>query len=112
MMLRRRRVRSQRIAHPSLADAHSRKWLPFVAVQALDHLGAGVIVTDSGSAVVEMNRAGEAILRLEDGLLIRNGRLCARRVFETTKIAKLIAGATAGGGQTGGGRGTNADRTL
>jgi DNA-binding CsgD family transcriptional regulator len=68
-----------------------------VAVQALDQLAAGVIVTDSGAGVLEMNRAGEAIVRLEDGLLIRNDRLCARRVFETAKVAKLIAGATAEG---------------
>lgn len=73
------------------------KWASSVAMQALDQLAAGVIVTDSGATVVEMNRAGETIVRLEDGLLIRNDRLCARRVFETTKIIKLIAGATAEG---------------
>jgi DNA-binding CsgD family transcriptional regulator len=44
-----------------------------------------------------MNRAGETIVRMEDGLLIREARLCARRAFETTKITKLIAGATAEG---------------
>jgi DNA-binding CsgD family transcriptional regulator len=70
---------------------------PGVAVQALDQLAAGVIVTDSGAAVVEMNRAGESIVRSEDGLLIREDRLCARRVFETTKIEKLISAATAEG---------------
>lgn len=72
------------------------KWLPSLALQALDQLAAGIIVTDRGAAVVEMNRAGEAILRLGDGLLVRNDQLCARRVFETTKITNLIAGATAG----------------
>jgi len=71
------------------------RWPSSVASQALDQLAAGVIVTDSGAGVVEMNRAGEAILRLEDGLLVRDERLRARRVFETTKIAKLIAGVTA-----------------
>jgi DNA-binding CsgD family transcriptional regulator len=73
------------------------KWPSSVALQALDQLAAGVIVTDSGAGVVEMNRAGEAIVRLEDGLLIREDRLCARRVFETTKITRLIAGATGKG---------------
>jgi hypothetical protein len=67
------------------------------AVKALDQLAAAVIVTDSGAGVVEMNRAGEAIVRLEDGLLIRNDRLCARRVFETAQVAKLIAGAAVEG---------------
>jgi DNA-binding CsgD family transcriptional regulator len=80
-----------------IAAYHSRngKWVSSVALQALDQLAAGIIVTDSGAAVVEMNRAGESIVRLEDGLLIREDRLCARRVFETAKIAKLIFGATA-----------------
>jgi DNA-binding CsgD family transcriptional regulator len=73
------------------------KWPPYIALQALDQLAAGVIVTDGGAGVVEMNRAGEAIVRLEDGLVIRNDRLCARRVFETTKIGKLISAATVEG---------------
>jgi DNA-binding CsgD family transcriptional regulator len=42
-----------------------------------------------------MNRAAESIVQLDDGLNIREGRLCARRAFETAKIAKLIGGATA-----------------
>ena len=33
-------------------------------------------------------------MRLGDGLLIRNDRLCARRAFETGKIMRLIAAAT------------------
>jgi len=37
------------------------------------------------------------IVQLEDGLLIRNDRLCARRAFETGKVTKLIAGATVEG---------------
>jgi DNA-binding CsgD family transcriptional regulator len=77
---------------------HGRKWRSTVAVQALDQLTAGVIVTDSCAEVVEMNRAAESIVQLEDGLLIRNDRLCARRAFETGKVTKLIAGATVEGG--------------
>jgi DNA-binding CsgD family transcriptional regulator len=65
-----------------------------VALQALDQLGAGVIVTNSCGRIIEMNQIAESIARLEDGLLIRNGRLCGRRVFETAKMAKLITGAT------------------
>jgi DNA-binding CsgD family transcriptional regulator len=40
-----------------------------------------------------MNRTGESIVRLEDGLVIRNGLLNAGRVFETTKLGKLILAA-------------------
>jgi hypothetical protein len=47
------------------------------------------MVIDDCGLVVEMNRAAEAIVQLEDGLLIRDGRCCARRVFETAKVANL-----------------------
>jgi DNA-binding CsgD family transcriptional regulator len=67
------------------------------AAQALERLGAGVIVSQSDRRVVEMNRAGESIVRLEDGLLIRNGLLCAGRLFETTKLETLIIAAVPDG---------------
>jgi DNA-binding CsgD family transcriptional regulator len=95
--LQRDRLHSRRSINSPFAAVHNQRWMASVAVQALDQLAAGVIVTDSGAEVVEMNRAGEGILRLEDGLLIRNDRLCALRVFETARVAKLIAGATAEG---------------
>jgi DNA-binding CsgD family transcriptional regulator len=56
---------------------------------------AGVIFTDGAARIIETNRAAERILRLGDGLTIRNGHICARRNFETAKLAELIAGATA-----------------
>ena len=80
-----------------LVEGHRRRWLPVAAVQALEQLTAGIIVTDHCAKVVEINRAGDSIVQLEDGLVIREDRLCARRVFETTKITKLIAGATTEG---------------
>src|SRR2546423_933723 len=81
----------------SHSEIHNRRWISSVALLALDQLGAGVIVTDGRGLVIEMNRAAEGIVQLEDGLLIRDGRFCARRVFETAKVAELIAGATAEG---------------
>ena len=42
--------------------------------------------------------AGDAILRIGDGLTIRNGEICARRSFETTKLAHLIANAASTSG--------------
>jgi DNA-binding CsgD family transcriptional regulator len=44
--------------------------------------------------VAQANDAAERTLRLGDGLTIHNGRLCARRSFETAKLGALIAGAT------------------
>jgi hypothetical protein len=90
------RLRSRGLAVASFTEAHNRRRMSSVAVQALDQLCAGVIIADNDGRVVEMNRAAEATVQLGDGLNICNGRLCARRAFETIKIAKLIAGATAG----------------
>src|SRR4029077_12174651 len=91
---RRKRFRARRFVGWSHTEIHSRRSMPSVALRALDQLCAGVIVTDNTGLVIEMNRAAEAIVQLADGLLVREGRLCARRVFETTRVAKLIAGAT------------------
>jgi DNA-binding CsgD family transcriptional regulator len=68
-----------------------------VALQALDRLCSGVIVSDDGGRVVEMNRGAQAMVGLEDGLAVRNGQLCARRAFETAKMSKLISAAAAVG---------------
>jgi DNA-binding CsgD family transcriptional regulator len=54
--------------------------------------------TDKDGRVIETNQAAERILRLADGLTIRNGLICARRSFETAKLAELIAHATAATG--------------
>jgi DNA-binding CsgD family transcriptional regulator/PAS domain-containing protein len=60
----------------------------------LDHLAAGVIFTDADGRIVETNQAAEHILRRGDGLTIHDGQICARRNFETAKLAELIAGTT------------------
>jgi DNA-binding CsgD family transcriptional regulator len=90
-----RSIRSRRAIGWSVARPHDQRWRPSIALRALDQLCVGVIVTDSGGRVIEMNRAAEAIVRLGDGLHIRNYRLGARRAFEAGKMATLIAGATA-----------------
>jgi DNA-binding CsgD family transcriptional regulator len=101
---KRKRLRSRRFAGWSHAEIHSRRSMASVALRALDQLCAGVIVTDHTGLVIETNRAASAIVQLGDGLLIREGRLCARRVFETARVAKLIAGATEEQTRVGGGR--------
>jgi DNA-binding CsgD family transcriptional regulator len=101
---RRKRFRTQRFAGWSHTEIHNRQSMPSVALRALDQLCAGVIITDNTGLVIETNRAAEAIVQLADGLLVREGRLCARRVFETTRVAKLIAGATGEQPRMAGGR--------
>jgi DNA-binding CsgD family transcriptional regulator/PAS domain-containing protein len=67
-----------------------------IARGRLNHLNAGVVFTDGSGRIIETNQAGEAILRRGDGLTMRSGQICARRNFETSKLAHLIANATAG----------------
>ena len=43
-----------------------------------------------------MNRAAEHILRRDDGLTVRQGKLFAQRVFEQNKLARFIAVAANG----------------
>jgi DNA-binding CsgD family transcriptional regulator len=93
---RRRKLRSSHAVGRSSAEYHNRRRVPSVAVQALDQLCVGVIVTGNCGQVIDMNPAAQSIVQLEDGLLVRDDRLCARRVFESAKVAKLIADATAG----------------
>ncbi|HTW52339.1 MAG TPA: hypothetical protein VME45_10630 [Stellaceae bacterium] len=61
-------------------------------------LTAAVIFADPSGRIVETNRQAEALLRLGDGLTMRDGRPCAQRSFETAKLMSLIAEATAGSG--------------
>jgi hypothetical protein len=72
-------------------EMRSMGWKSAVALRALNQLAAGVIVTEGDGHVIEMNRAAEGIVSLADGLMLRNGRLCAIRVFEDAKLAKAIA---------------------
>jgi PAS domain-containing protein len=47
------------------------RWRSSVALQALDRLSLGVIVSDAQGRVVEMNRVAQAMVRLGDGLAVR-----------------------------------------
>src|SRR5580704_2070700 len=48
----------------------------------LDHVATGIVFTDGNGRIVETNRAGEHLLRIGDGLTMRNGHIGARRSFE------------------------------
>jgi PAS domain-containing protein len=78
------------------AELRELGWKSAAAARAFDQLAAGVIITDGDGRVVEMNRAAEQILRRDDGLTVRQGRLCAQRVFEHDKLARFIAVAAHG----------------
>src|ERR1700694_2149793 len=86
------------------AELRELGWKSAAAARALDQLAAGVIITDGDGRVVEMNRAAEQILRRNDGLTVRQGRLCAQRVFEHDKLARFIAVAAHGNTAAAGAR--------
>ncbi len=69
-------------------------WKSAIAVRALDQLSTGVIVADRNGWVIGMNGLAERIVRRADGLVVRNGRLGALRVFEDAKLAASLASAT------------------
>jgi DNA-binding CsgD family transcriptional regulator len=73
-----------------------------IARGRLGDLAAGVIFTDLNGRIVEVNQTGERILRLGDGLKMHNGQVAARRSFETSKLASLIAAASSVGGPSAG----------
>jgi DNA-binding CsgD family transcriptional regulator/PAS domain-containing protein len=74
-------------------ELHGLGWRSSLGLQALDQLAAGVMVIDGDGRVIELNRAAERIVRRSAGLTIRNGRLAASAVFDSEKLAKLIADA-------------------
>lgn len=68
------RIRSRQRIGWSATGFHNRRWRLSVTLGALDQLRAGVIITERGARVIEINRAAELIVRLDDGLNIRNDR--------------------------------------
>jgi hypothetical protein len=69
-----------------------------------DQLAAGIFITRGDGRIVELNQAADGIIRRNDGLTIRNGKLCALRAFEDAKLATLIAGAVPAGTGSAAGR--------
>lgn len=60
------------------------------AVEALDHLQRGLLVTDEASHVLFSNRTADRILRQEDGLYLRPEGLGAARPRETADLRALV----------------------
>jgi len=76
------------------------------ALQALDALRIGIVMTDRTGRVMFANRVAEGILRRCDGLTAIRGRLCAERPADTQQLTRLIGDAartTRGLGETAGG---------
>ena len=78
------------------AELRELGWKSAAALRALDQVAAGLIISDGDGRVVEMNRAAEHVLRRDDGLTVRQGKLYAQRVFDHEKLARAIAGAANG----------------
>jgi DNA-binding CsgD family transcriptional regulator len=94
---KRRKAGLQQHGFATCTPVRDLRWRSALALQALDRLNSGIIISDDGGRIVEMNRAARTMLRREDGLAVQSGHLCARRSFETAKMTKLISAATAAG---------------
>lgn len=79
-------------------------WKSSAALRALDQLATGIFITQGDRRVVELNQVADGIIRRNDGLAIRDHKLCALRAFEDAKLARLIAGAAAAGTASSAGR--------
>ena len=67
-------------------------------LQALEALHHPVLLLDHGGVPIFLNAAAEALLRVEDGLMVRSGRLAASTHTLTTQLEVLLRRA-AGGAQ-------------
>ncbi len=75
-------------------------------VEVLDRLPRAVVLCDPSGAPVIVNGAAREILASGDGLVVRGGRLAARRPLESNALETLIAraaGAARGEGDSPGG---------
>lgn len=70
-------------------------WKSTVAARTLEQVAIGVIVADCNGHLIECNAAAERILSRDDGIMVRWGQLKTPRVFETSKLTKMIANAAA-----------------
>jgi DNA-binding CsgD family transcriptional regulator len=80
----------------AIPELDNLNWKSGIALRVLDQLTGGVIVTDSDGRVIQMNRAAERIVRLADGLIIRNGKLGAMLIPDSERLSAFVAVAAAG----------------
>lgn len=70
-------------------------WRLAVALDILGFVPFGVLTVDKRGRPLFANRLAEELLRGEEGLSIRNGKLCAQRAHISEQLEKLIAQAAA-----------------
>ena len=63
------------------------------AVEVLDRLPTAVVLCDQSGTPIIVNGAAREILASNDGLVVRGGKLAARRQLETAVLENLIVGA-------------------
>lgn len=63
--------------------------------QALEYLSTGVIIVDRDGRAIDLNQAAERVLRRQDGLVLRHGKLRTLGEDEDTKLRSSFAAAAA-----------------
>ena len=72
----------------------------------LDRVQAPALMVAVGGRVLEHNQAAERMLRVDDGLLLRQGRLAGRTPAATAHLLQLVRNAADAAARGGGGGGT------
>jgi DNA-binding CsgD family transcriptional regulator len=73
------------------------QWTTSLAAATIHRLAMGIIIAAPDGRVNYLNRAAQDILAAEDGLMLRDQLLSARRSFETTRLHNAINQAAKGG---------------
>jgi len=76
------------------------------ALEVLDRLPTAVVLCDQSGTPIIINGAAREILASKDGLVVRGGRLAARRRLETAALENLIVDAASAIGESGSSGGT------
>jgi DNA-binding CsgD family transcriptional regulator len=75
------------------------QWTTSLAAAILHHLAIGIFVAEPDGRVHYLNRAAQDILAAEDGLMLRDQLLSARRSFETARLHNAINQAARSGAE-------------
>jgi DNA-binding CsgD family transcriptional regulator len=67
---------------------------------ALEAIRHGIIIVESGCLVINLNSAAEGILRAEDGLHLRSGRIAATNVHTERKLYCALRSVVTGDGSS------------
>jgi hypothetical protein len=95
-------VRPETLGHAQegvMRRVETQQWTTPLAAAILHRLAIGIIVAAPDGRAHYLNRTAQDILAAEDGLMLRDQLLCARRSFETARLHNAISQAARSGAE-------------